>query len=237
MKTTRTTSWRPTITLTGLPDPANGGLPTGTEVIRMRFRARPRSMGDGQNTARRSSGSRAGERIRSTYFSYRATSLSTGGTQRAILALAGTTESSHGKAGEQDRSRSQAGSRPRCRRQRYEVGYVAKKTGKSAKAVKKAVKKAGNSRRKSSVNWAARTGLAPPVRCHRSKDGRNGYRSSAMAKARGTSRATPPMRRAWRASTSTIVMWTSRSASSERSSRARSAAGLPHSRKASGPMS
>lgn len=32
--------------------------------------------------------------------------------------------------------------------QRYEVGYVAKKSGRSASAVKKAVKKVGNSRKR-----------------------------------------------------------------------------------------
>ena len=41
----------------------------------------------------------------------------------------------------QDRSRIAGG-------QNYEVGYEAKKTGKSASAVKKAVTKAGNSRKK-----------------------------------------------------------------------------------------
>ena len=41
----------------------------------------------------------------------------------------------------QDRARVAGG-------QRYEVGYEAKKTGRSAKAVKRAVKRVGNSRKK-----------------------------------------------------------------------------------------
>ena len=35
-----------------------------------------------------------------------------------------------------------------ARRQKYEVGYESKKTGRSASAVKKAVKKVGNSRKR-----------------------------------------------------------------------------------------
>ncbi|MGY4429942.1 hypothetical protein ACVWWO_002419 [Bradyrhizobium sp. F1.13.1] len=49
----------------------------------------------------------------------------------------------------QDRARVAGG-------QKYEVGYEAKKTGRSASAVKKAVKKVGSSRKKRwSVSWGA----------------------------------------------------------------------------------
>ncbi|MGJ5202994.1 DUF3606 domain-containing protein [Bradyrhizobium sp. HKCCYLR20261] len=52
-----------------------------------------------------------------------------------------TTTAKSARGGKQDRARVAGG-------QDYEVRYEAKKTGRSASAVKKAVKKVGNSRKK-----------------------------------------------------------------------------------------
>jgi hypothetical protein len=60
-------------------------------------------------------------------------------------------EKSHGcsdEGDEDDRAKTQTGPGPRRRRAEYEVAYEAKKTGRSAAAVKKAVKKVGNSRKR-----------------------------------------------------------------------------------------
>jgi hypothetical protein len=53
--------------------------------------------------------------------------------------MAATKKAARGR--KQDRAKVAGG-------QKYEVGYEAKKTGRSASAVKKAVKKVGNSRKK-----------------------------------------------------------------------------------------
>jgi len=53
--------------------------------------------------------------------------------------MAATRKTARGR--KQDRAKVAGG-------QKYEVGYEAKKTGRSASAVKKAVKKVGNSRKK-----------------------------------------------------------------------------------------
>ena len=58
----------------------------------------------------------------------------------------------------QDRARVAGG-------QKYEVGYEAKKTGRSASAVKKAVKKVGNARKKVEKRLGSLTSTEPTCRC------------------------------------------------------------------------
>jgi hypothetical protein len=53
-----------------------------------------------------------------------------------------------GGSEEEDGARAQAGPGPCAGGQKHEVGYESKKTGRSASAVKKAVKKVGNSRKR-----------------------------------------------------------------------------------------
>ena len=53
-----------------------------------------------------------------------------------------------GDSEEEDGARAQAGPGPCAGGQKHEVGYESKKTGRSASAVKKAVKKVGNSRKR-----------------------------------------------------------------------------------------
>ena len=59
--------------------------------------------------------------------------------QKVPMAVAKKTKTARGR--KQDRARVAGG-------QKYEVGYESKKTGRSASAVKKAVKKVGNSRKR-----------------------------------------------------------------------------------------
>jgi Protein of unknown function (DUF3606) len=66
---------------------------------------------------------------------------------RTIHHTGGVSDGSE-ESGEEDGARAGTGQAKVAGGQKYEVSYEAKKTGKSASAVKKAVKKVGNARKK-----------------------------------------------------------------------------------------